>query len=155
MARNKTTSPAPKASAGAGKFKRLEAVSVPDFQFENDETEYVKFMTEFVQAKARENDQQPGQRGGRVEAAPRTPPTKGRLVVLETGELVSAIIPAMLRNQLEEAYPDATYVGRCFEVTMYAPARGKQYKTCDVFEIDPETGGETEVGDDAGDGETY
>lgn len=129
-----------------GKYARREAVSVPDFQFENEDTEYVKIMTAFVQAKAREEDHPEAASRGRVDNRPRTPPIKARLVVLETGELVSAIIPAMLRNQLEEAYPGEAYVGRCFEVTMHAQAKGKQYRTCDVYEIDPETGGETEVG---------
>lgn len=133
------------ASVSGGKYARREAVSVPDFQFENEETEYVKIMTEFVQAKAREDDHPDGARAGRVDNRPRTPPTKARLTVLETGELVSAIIPAMVRNQIEEAYPGGSYVGRSFEITVHAPARGKQYKTADIFEIDPETGGETEV----------
>lgn len=139
MASRRNTAP-----TDGGRFVRKETVSVPDFQFEEDEATYVKVMTAFVQAKPREQDAHDG-RTGRIESTPMSPPIKARLVLLDTGELVSAIIPAMVRNQLEEAYPGEAYVGRCFEIVVHPARKPKKYKTADIFEIDPESGGETEV----------
>ena len=131
--------------AGAPKVTIKAKVSVPDFQFsENESAYYVRF--EGTMVRAAERDASVPTNVARGAQAPMAPPWKARVIDLETGELVSALIPTMLRNVLEEAYPGDGYVGREFQVVMHAPKGKARYRTCDVDEIDFETGGETEVG---------
>lgn len=122
-------------------------VSVPDFQFSENESEYyVRFEGPIVRGADRDPSVASNvPRGGQ---APMAPPWKARVTDLEADELVSALIPTMVRTQLDEAYPGEGYIGREFRVVMHAPRGKARYRTCDIDEIDFETGGETEVSGD-------
>lgn len=128
------------------KYTKVQSVSLPDWaMIDNERPYYFRVTGPLVQGKPVENKQT-----GIMESAP----TKCRAVNLEdlsmgdpdTGE-VSLLVPAMVRNSLEVMYPGERYVGRCFQVIMHAEdrAKKKRYRTATITEIEPETGGETEV----------
>ena len=126
------------------KFTVKEQVSVPDFQFEDNESEYfIRPIGPIFRAAEREDAPRPASSG----PAPMGAPWKCRIIDLEDMQTKSALIPAMVRNHLSEAYPGDGYMNRDFKVVMHAAnARlKKKYRTCDIAEIDLETGGESEV----------
>lgn len=121
------------------KYSIKSKVSLPDFTFAENEREYI-FQPEAAIIRPDPTiDTDDTRRDGMGQ------PHKMRMVNLETGELVSALVPSLLAKQLIEAYPADRYVGRCFVVVMHAPKRPKRYRTCEVSEIDLETTGESEV----------
>ncbi len=141
MARNSNNAP-----AAPIKFTKVQSVSLPDFTLaENERPYYVKITGPFVTGQPIENKQT-----GLMESAP----TKCRAIDLEhpeagdpdTGE-VSMLVPSLVRNQIDLAYPGSGYIGRAFEIIMHAEDRKnkKRYRTATIAEIDVETGGESEV----------
>lgn len=138
MAKNTTTR-----KPSGKKYTVISEVTLPDFQFDEFDYEYlIRFDGPIIQAPARDDGRTP-----RPGDKAKTPPFKARIIDLETGELYSAIIFSMLRNRVLENYPDESYVGRDFVVIKHAKEKGKDYFGCTVNEIDLETGGESELGD--------
>lgn len=112
------------------KFAVRGAVSVPDMVLENEVTAYLVMKGAFTESRPTVDPKTGEEKAG---------PTKARILDIGAGlpgELKSLLCPTMLRNQLEEAFPDHEYIGRAFAVTMHAPAKGKRYRLCEVLELD-------------------
>ena len=66
---------------------------------------------------------------------------KARLVTIEatTGMQRTLVVGTVLEAELEENYPNDTYVGAWFAITKIAPnvQREKDYATYEIIEIDP------------------
>jgi hypothetical protein len=57
---------------------------------------------------------------------------------LETGEEMQIIANEVLKSSLEDAYPDASYVGKSFEIVRKPIQKGKKYVTFTITEIEAE-----------------
>lgn len=55
---------------------------------------------------------------------------------LQTGELGLIIVNKVLEGVLDEQFPNETYVGKNFGITMKDGPEGKRYKTFIVFELE-------------------
>lgn len=64
------------------------------------------------------------------------PPMLAHAINLETGEVCQIIVNSVLQTELQEAFPDDTYVGRAFEIKKFKMANGKRYATFQVAEIE-------------------
>lgn len=108
------------------KFERVKAVTLPTIKLEVDATYYITFDSEIRTEKTIEQ----------------TGPDKGKekdidiatVINAETGQQGNIVIGAVLKNEIERAYPEAGYVGKSFEITKKKVA-GKRYNNFEVFEI--------------------
>lgn len=57
------------------------------------------------------------------------------VIDLETGREHDYIIGAVFNGVLEDSYPDASYVGKCFAVNKLPAEKGKRYKPVEVLEL--------------------
>ena len=68
---------------------------------------------------------------------------------LATGEVGQIVVPAVLQKELDEGYPSAAYVGKCFAVKLTRVPE-KRYNLISLIEIeDPTAGAETAKGSKA------
>lgn len=63
------------------------------------------------------------------------PADLANVIDLATGEMVQIICGTVLQGNLTEAYPDHSYVGRCYEIVQHSVAN-KRYKDYSITEID-------------------
>jgi hypothetical protein len=54
----------------------------------------------------------------------------------ETGEQFMYLVPAVVRDNLVQSYPDDDYVGRCFHITHMGKAEGKRYSNFRILEVE-------------------
>lgn len=66
------------------------------------------------------------------------PPMMAEVLNLETGELGLIIMNEVLLREVRKRYPDDSYVGKYFGITMKA-VNGKRYKNFVLFELEPDT----------------
>jgi hypothetical protein len=111
------------------KFRRVQQVTVPTLKLENEVATPIKIETPMTTSSA--------SRVG-ADGKPEKPATVVRAIDLRTGEAVQVVVPTVLQSNLNTHYPNNSYVGKSFEVTMH-PQQGRQrYRTVDVWEIEPE-----------------
>lgn len=65
----------------------------------------------------------------------KNPPNVARCVQLDTGEIVQALIPAVMASELAKAYPQGVR-GVCVDVLVLPPKDGKKYALCNIWEIE-------------------
>lgn len=105
------------------KMKRTKSVAVPLFKFvANEPRFYLIDGPAFVGKKIDD----------KKEAATLLPVTD-----LETGEQGQIIVGAVLKSLIAESYPDDSYVGKKFEMTLRKRA-DKSYNTYDLYEVEGE-----------------
>jgi len=102
-------------------FKKLKNVTLPLFKLANNTENYFKFMAAF--------------RVGKVVDDKKEPPTIAHVVNLETGEEGEIIVGAVLKQEIENAYPNGEYVGRCFEIVKHAPEGARKYSLWNIAEV--------------------
>lgn len=66
------------------------------------------------------------------------PATVVQVTNLVTGEIGQIICPSVLKKELSDAYPDDSYVGKCFELSIH-PVAGKRYSVPQITEIEDPT----------------
>lgn len=120
--------------APAFRFRVAQRVTVPLLSMKDlfEVPVYIRVETEFKKAdpvKASKNDD---------DSPKQEPPIICRVTNLETGELNDFIVPVVLRSELEENYPNAGYIGKCFEVIKRKLDGTKKYNTFSITEIVPE-----------------
>ena len=58
------------------------------------------------------------------------------VIDLLTGQLMQMICPTVLKANIEEAFPDDSYVGKCIAFERFAKKEGKNYNTFSLAEIE-------------------
>jgi len=58
------------------------------------------------------------------------------VVNLITGQACTYIVGAAVKGNLEEQYPDESYVGKSFAINKLPAPAGKRYKTYEILEIE-------------------
>jgi hypothetical protein len=116
-------------SAARPKFKRVRQVTVGTLKLVNDQELFLKILTPMTtSAQVRKN----------ADGTLEKPATVVRALDLSTGEDVQVVVPTVLQSNLNTHFPNDSYVGKAFSITMHAQATGKRYRTVDVWEIEPE-----------------
>jgi 5-methylcytosine-specific restriction endonuclease McrA len=58
------------------------------------------------------------------------------VIDLETHETQRVIVDTVLGSELRRAYPDGSYVGKCFQIKKYQPQAEKRYATFGINEVE-------------------
>jgi len=116
------------------KFTVKKHVTLPLFKWENNKPYYYRFDAAIEQGKPiKEKDGE-----SKKEPAYLAPVTN-----LESGEQGEIILGTVLRGILDEDYPDASYVGKCFELVQKR-ITGKNYNSYGVTEIEVDSAAQKE-----------
>lgn len=110
-------------------FKRKKAITLPTFKFIVDVPLFVKILEPMHEGAVRLGR-------GKVADPDKKPPTLARVINLETGEEGQVILASVLKTELDEAYPNGTYVGLGFEMCKQKRKEGKQYDPYSLAEIE-------------------
>jgi len=132
-----------KTSASGLKFAIKKRVKETVIKIELD-TEYL-FKIEGAIYKAKEAT---GTRKTAEDAKQEPPHLMSVSLLDEEGARGVVVVPHVLRTELEDAYPDQSYVGKMFQVIKHK-IEGKRYNDFEINEI--ETDGELEASDEHGD----
>lgn len=103
-------------------FKVKKHVTVPLLKMVNNTPIYVKFESAVFL--------------GKVVDDKKAAPHMANCINLETGEQVQIILGTVLLGNLEEAYPDESYVGKAFELVKQAPEGSRKYALYQIAEIE-------------------
>lgn len=57
------------------------------------------------------------------------------VVDMSTGQLGQIIVGAVLKQELENGYPEASYVGKIFEIVKTAPEGTRKYSLWNITEV--------------------
>lgn len=149
MAKNKTTAlekkqtqTAPAAPVGAGAtvgagFVVKKLVTLPLWKWQDGVAKFFKITSPIVLGKAVDDKRAKKDEGD--ESAPAgvkmAPAHICNVVNLETAEVCQIIVGSVLKGNLEESYPNASYVGKCFMSTQ-SKIEGKRYKGYSLAEIE-------------------
>lgn len=106
------------------KFKRKGAVTLPPYSFKNRDVGYLRIESEIVQGKTIRTDGKPTDKPADICKA----------VDLETGEMVTFVVPTVVKAALVEEVGD--YIGKCFEIEKIGKREGKRYVDYAVYEIE-------------------
>src|ERR1700679_3879658 len=75
---------------------------------------------------------------GKVVDDKKEPPTMCKVTDMETGELGEVILGQILKEKLEEQYPDDGYVGKIFAISKTAPEGTRKYSLFHIAEVEEE-----------------
>lgn len=118
------------------KFRVLKQITLPLIKLGINEEFFLRFDGEIFRAK--ENTKGPVGADGKMKQ----PPFIAHVTHLESGAKGQIIVPTVLKADLEDAYPEGSYVKRSFLIVNKGKKAGKEYNTFELAEI--ETDGETE-----------
>ena len=107
-------------------FKVVKNVTLPLFKLEKNKDYYFRFEGPIhtgkdIKGKSTDDRKQPAE--------------LAKVTNLETGELGEIICPMILRETMQEDYPDDGYVGKCFALSLTRP-EGKAYNLVSITEIE-------------------
>lgn len=117
-----------------GKFKYTVKARVTEqlVKLELDTEYFVRFDFEIY--KAKENA---ARRKAPDDKPAQEPPHLCKITLLDDMSQGVMIIPTVLKTELEDAYPAADYVGRCFRLVRHR-LEGRRYNTFEISEIEVE-----------------
>lgn len=126
------------------KFKIARHVTVPLLKVPDNGTPvYVKITGEIFTAKETGEGRNRGSATpavpGQEPKAKVQPPKLAHVVNLETGQVQQIIVGAILESELNDTYPNASYLNKSFEIKKHAPTGGKRYAMYAITEIELET----------------
>lgn len=107
-------------------------VTVPTLKFPDGSRIAVKIISKIEKGKEMKEG-----RGGKPKMEPAD---VAQVMRLSTGEVVQLIFGTVLKSEIEDAYPEHSYVGKCFVIEKHAKAVGKTYATYSVTEVADPTG---------------
>lgn len=110
------------------KFETRRRLTLPHWKWEDGVEKFFKILGEFRVSNQVAKVTKTGE-------ATRKPATVCHVLNLETNMEAEIIVGAMLKSTLEEGYPSAKYVGKCFKAHQYKVA-GKSWKGYAVEEIE-------------------
>jgi hypothetical protein len=61
------------------------------------------------------------------------------IALLSSGEVKNMVVAAIVESELTQAYPNNSYVGKCFRITKHGTPAGKRYHTYSIEEIEDVT----------------
>lgn len=140
MAKAKKAAEAVNTSAGR-KFKTVRNVTLPVLKVEIEKPVYITVKDEMRLGSAQKPGREDGKGGEKKQKM--EPATVCTVVDLETGEVKTLIVSAVVKGIFTDEYPNGGYVGKSFCLVKHAKKEGKNYFNFSVDEIDPEqpTGG--------------
>ncbi len=108
-------------------FKVVKNVTVPLLKLVEEKAEYVQLTGAMFQGKEVK---------GTGDKAKMEPAILCHCINLTTGEVAQIIVNAVVKENLKEAYPDDSYVGKSFEIIKHAKREGKRYNDFSITEIE-------------------
>ncbi len=123
----KKSAPAPVAQT-SGKYKVVRNVTMPSIKLELETEYFLKATGAYFEGRAQK------QRGSDGEAM--KPATVLPVVNVETGEVGQLVLGSVLKDLLDESYPNASYVDKAFRVVKHDKKAGKRYFTYSLDEIE-------------------
>lgn len=116
-------------------FEVVRHVTLPLFKLEDENFKYYfRFETAIERGKELAATRKPRSNSDGTPKEQMPPPDLAVVTNLRTGELGQIIVNAVLKSNLEDTYPDAGYVGKCFQITrLKSVVRGSS--TIKMFEI--------------------
>jgi hypothetical protein len=137
----------------APKFKVKAHVTVPLLKVDDGKTYYVKFNGPIHRATVNEAEQKKYENArakwDALDAAakndtennpmptPPNPPMLAQVIDLSSGEVAQIIVGSVLQSELQQAYPDHSYIGRGFQFVK-AKIQGKRYSAYQIAELELE-----------------
>jgi hypothetical protein len=115
------------AEVGGKKFTR-KLITTPQLKFVDGKTLYVEITSAFRVSTA--SGTQVGKDGQKMK-----PADVCNVINLETGEAATIIVGTVLKNRLEENYPDESYINKKFELTQHK-VEGKRWKDYSIVELE-------------------
>lgn len=113
-------------------FKKIKSVTLPVLKLTEAQPRYVKIMQAMYEGRKMDDKKEPA--------------TLAECVDLETGENGLIIFATVLRTELNAAYPDGSYVGKCFEFVNEGKKKADQkYNNYRVTQIEEPSAPETET----------
>lgn len=120
-------------------FTRKQAISLPSISLEENKIRYFRFDAIIVKGTRGSSEAAAGPESGRVDTTQRKQKEPPYLVVvtdMETGEKGMLIVNAVLYSTMKQMFPNDGYVGKTFEVEKLPKAKGKDYHTFNVYEVE-------------------
>lgn len=112
-------------------YTRKKAITLPTLKVNGGDTVFIKFDSAIITKTKNELEKDGTQKTINV----------ANVVNLDTGELMSMVIPKVLDSNLRENYLDESYVGKSFEISKSKEKKGnvgKEYYNFFIYEIDSE-----------------
>lgn len=110
----------------AGKFKVIRQVTLPTFKLTVGIPFAFRVDAPMYVGKKLKDDKD----------AKREPATIVNVTNLDTGEVGQLVLGAVLKGNLEEQYPEASYVGKSFAILKGEKREGKRYNEYQIMEIE-------------------
>lgn len=108
-------------------YKEAKRLTLPVLKFEAGTPVAVKILEEMHLGKKTK---------GRGDKAQMEPATICEILELDTGENLIMICATVLKSQLEEHFPDKSYVGKGFKITKMEKREGRNYSEFDIVELE-------------------
>lgn len=110
-------------------FKIVKRVTMPTLSLKEMEPRVLRIDEEMHLSKFIDPD---------PKKAKEKPATICGVTDMQTGEVAMLLVPEVMKKNLDEAYPGATYVGRIFGVQKLPKRSGKRYFDLEIAEVEPE-----------------
>lgn len=129
--------------AGAIRFKVKQRITFPQLKLEPGVAYPVLIKAPIFEGKPvrasslKENTDKPAD-----DNKAENPPHLARITSLTDGKDYEIVCPAVLVAELEDNFPDHSYVDRAFQITLLGKKAGKRYHTIDLVELEIEADGE-------------
>ena len=116
-------------------FKVKEQVTVPVLKQESGETVAIK-ITAPILVEDQFDTKIDEETGEIIKQTFKGKINVGRVVELTSGQLFQYVFNAISASEIRNAYPDDSYVGKCFLIKKLAVVAGKRYKEVQIIEIE-------------------
>lgn len=119
---------------GETTYEVVQQVNVPILKHDTDQVIGIKLEQPIRHETSKRNDGS----AGTIAVA--------RVTELGSGQLFNLVLNAITASEFERAYPDNSYVGKCFAIKKLGVVAGKRYKDVQIVEIrDPNANGKVEA----------
>ena len=123
--------------ANGMKIKLARQVTVPTLKHESGETIVVTMESKFVSETTMEK-KTVKVKGVDTEIEEEKTIHIARVIEVESGVLFSYVLNAITHDNIMNAYPDHSYVGKTFAIQKLGLVAGKRYKDVNVIEVEIE-----------------
>ncbi len=111
-------------------YEVIRQVNLPVMKKIDEEPIFVRFESPMYVGKQLKRATDTKEKNGKT----RSPATLAAITNMETGEQFLLIINQVLKDNLNDGYPDDSYVGKTFRIVQHS-REGKSYKTYSLSEI--------------------